>query len=72
MAKAQDNVGRIGFRAGVVGSLVYSLVRLLLDVMATSRRDQAMLQAEVLALRRQVQLLKRQKTNHSSSDSSRA
>jgi putative transposase len=41
----------------VVGSLLYSLVRVLLDVMATSHGDQAKLQAEVLVLRRQVQVL---------------
>ena len=44
----------------MVGSLLYSLVGLLLDVIATSRSDQAQLQAEVLALRRQVQVLERQ------------
>jgi len=44
----------------VVGSLLYSLVRLWLDVIATSHGDQAKLQAEVLALRRQVQVLERQ------------
>lgn len=49
-----------GFRAGVVASLVYSLIRVLMDVMVTRRRDQAGLQAEVLALRRQVQVLERQ------------
>jgi len=38
----------------VVGSLIYSLVRAMLDVLATSHGDQAKLQAEVLALRRQV------------------
>ena len=41
-------------------SLVYSLLRALLDVIATSHGDQALLQAEVLALRRQVQVLERQ------------
>ncbi len=40
--------------------LVYSLVRFLLDVIATSHSDQGKLAAEVLALRRQVQVLKRQ------------
>jgi hypothetical protein len=40
----------------VVGSLIYSLVRVLLDLMATSHGDQAELQAEVLVLRRQVQV----------------
>ena len=44
----------------MVGSLIYSLVRLLLDVLTTSHSDQAKLQAEVLALRRQVQVLERQ------------
>jgi hypothetical protein len=40
-----------------VGSLLYSLVRFWLDGIATSHDDQAKLQAEVLALRRQVQVL---------------
>ena len=44
----------------MVGSLLYSLVRFWLDVIATSHGDQAKLQAEVLALRRQVQVLERQ------------
>jgi len=44
----------------VVASVIYSLIRLLLDVFATSHGDQAKLQAEVLALRRQVQVLERQ------------
>ena len=44
----------------MVGSLLYSLVRLLLDVISTSHREQATLQAEVLALRVQVQVLERQ------------
>ena len=39
---------------------MYSLLRALLDVLATSHGDQARLQAEVLALRRQVQVLERQ------------
>ena len=37
-----------------VGSLLYALARVLIDLLATSRKDQARLQAEVLALRRQV------------------
>ena len=41
-------------------SLVYSLLRTLLDVIATSHGDHARLQAEVLVLRRQVQVLERQ------------
>lgn len=44
----------------MLASLLYSLLRALLDVLATSRGDQAQLQAEVLALRRQVQVLERQ------------
>ena len=44
----------------MVASLVYSLIRVLFDVMVTRRSDQAELQAEVLALRRQVQVLERQ------------
>ncbi len=44
----------------MLGSLVYSLLRALLDVLATNHVDQARLQAEVLALRRQVQVLERQ------------
>jgi len=44
----------------VVGSLIYTLLRVLLDVLATSQGDHATLQAEVLALRRQVQVLERQ------------
>src|SRR6266851_515986 len=50
-----------GWIAGrVVVSLIYSLLRVLLDALATSHCDQAGLQAEVLALRRQVQVLQRQ------------
>ena len=44
----------------MVGRLFYSLVRVLLDVLTTVRSDQSALQAEVLALRRQVQVLERQ------------
>jgi transposase len=44
----------------VVAGLLYSLVRVLLDAIATSQQDQAKLHAEVLALRRQVQVLERQ------------
>jgi putative transposase len=44
----------------VVGSLTYSLLCVLLDVLATRHGDQAKLQVEVLALRRQVQVLERQ------------
>jgi hypothetical protein len=38
----------------VLGSYLYSLLRFLLDAPATIHPDQAELQAEVLALRRQV------------------
>ena len=43
----------------MLSSLRYSLMRVLLDVMATSRSDRAKLQAEVMVLRRQVQVLER-------------
>ena len=56
----RDNLGALGFRAGVLASLLYSLLRALVDVLATSRGDQAQLQAEVFALRRQVKVLERQ------------
>ena len=42
------------------GSLIYSVLRAVLEVLVTSRTDQAKLQAEVLVLRRQVQVLERQ------------
>jgi hypothetical protein len=41
-------------------SVLYSVIRLLVDVVTTMRRDQAELAAEVLTLRRQVQVLERQ------------
>ena len=41
-------------------SLIYSALRILLDALATSRAGQAELQAEVLAPRRQVQVLEGQ------------
>lgn len=44
----------------MVVSLLYSLIRVLLDVCATSKSDEDKLRAEVLALRRQVQVLERQ------------
>ena len=44
----------------MIGSLIYSLLRALLDVSITRHGDEAKLQAEVLALRRQVQVLERQ------------
>ncbi len=44
----------------MLGSLIYALVRIVLDLLTTSHSDQAQLQAEVLALRRQVQVLERQ------------
>jgi hypothetical protein len=44
----------------VVAALVYSVIRFLLDVLISRHNDQARLQAEVLALRRQVQVFERQ------------
>jgi cell division protein FtsB len=44
----------------VVAAFLYSILRILLDTIATRQRDQAKLQAEVLALRRHVQVLERQ------------
>ncbi len=44
----------------MVGSLIYSTLCILLDALATRHAGQAELQAEVLALRRQVQVLERQ------------
>ena len=58
-------IGRLGFRAGVLGSFLYSLARVLLDVLATSHGNQAQLQSEVLALRRQVQVWDSESTSGS-------
>lgn len=44
----------------MVASLLYSVVRLLLDLTSTFRAEKAELRSEVLALRRQVQVLERQ------------
>ena len=44
----------------MLGSLLYSLVRVLVDLFAISCTDEAKLEVEVLALRRQVQVLERQ------------
>lgn len=44
----------------MAASVLYSLIRLLLDIVTTSRQEKAKLQAEVLVLRRQVQVLERQ------------
>jgi len=44
----------------VVTGAIYSVVRLLIDLIDITRADQARLQVEVLALRRQVQVLERQ------------
>ena len=44
----------------MLASLIYSLLRVLLDAIAISRSDRVKLEAEVLALRRQVQVLERQ------------
>ena len=52
-----DGVGTI---LAVAASVLYSLIRLFLDVAATRGQEQTKLQAEVLVLRRQVQVLERQ------------
>ena len=44
----------------MLASLIYSMLGVLLDAVAVSRSDRADLEAEVLALRRQVQVLERQ------------
>lgn len=44
----------------MLASLIYSLLTALLDVITTRQGDRAKLEAEVLALRRQVQVLERQ------------
>jgi putative transposase len=44
----------------VLASLIYSLLRVVIELLATTRGDQTSLQAEVLVLRRQVQVLERQ------------
>ena len=44
----------------MLATTLYSILRVLLDAIATSQRDQAKLQAEELVLRRQVQVLERQ------------
>lgn len=51
---------RVGTILAVAASVLYWLIRLLLDVAATRRQEQTNLQAEVLVLRRQVQVLERQ------------
>jgi hypothetical protein len=43
-----------------MASMLYSLVRVVLDAIATSDSNEAKLRVEVLALRRQVQVLERQ------------
>ena len=60
-----SGAGRVPFDSvatilAVAAGVLYSLVRLLLDVVATNRQEQAKLQAEVLVLRQQVQVLERQ------------
>lgn len=44
----------------MVGSMLYSLARLCLDLIAIKHSEHSKLQCEVLALRRQVQVLERQ------------
>ena len=43
-----------------MASMLYSLIRVVLDAIATSDSNEAKLRVEVLALRRQVQVLERQ------------
>jgi hypothetical protein len=43
-----------------MASMLYSLIGVVLDAIATSHSDGAKLRAEVLALRRQIQVLERQ------------
>jgi hypothetical protein len=43
-----------------MAAMLYSLIRVVLDAIATSHTNEAKLRAEVLALRRQVQVLERQ------------
>jgi hypothetical protein len=57
-----DEWTAVGTILAVAASVLYSLIRLLLDVAATSRQEKVKLQAEVLVLRRQVQVLERQIT----------
>jgi hypothetical protein len=51
-------VDGVGTTLAVAASVLYSLIRLFLDVAANSRQEKATLQAEVLVLR-QVQVLER-------------
>src|ERR1700693_991885 len=51
---------RLRSAAVVMASMLYSLVRVVLDAIATSHSNEAKLRVEVLALRRQVQVLERQ------------
>jgi len=52
---------RLRSAAVVMASMLYSLIRVVLDAIATSHSNEAKLGAEVLALRRQVQVEGRQK-----------
>jgi len=44
----------------MLASLLYSIVRLLVDLLSIRDREQSELQAEVLALRHQLRVLQRQ------------
>jgi putative transposase len=44
----------------MLASLLYSIVRLLVDILSVRDREQAELQAEVLVLRHQLRVLERQ------------
>jgi putative transposase len=58
--KPHDIRDRLRSAAVVMASMLYSLVRVVLDAIATSHSNEAKLRVEVLALRRQVQVLERQ------------
>ena len=51
---------RLRSAAVVMASMLYSLIRVVLDAIATSHHNEAKLSAEVLALRQPVQVLERQ------------
>jgi hypothetical protein len=51
---------RLPSAAVVMAPMFYSLVRIVVDLIAKSHGNEAKLRAEVLALRRQVQVLERQ------------
>jgi hypothetical protein len=46
----------------MIASLLYALARIMAEVISTWRADEAKLQAEAVALRRQVQVLERRRS----------